>query len=181
MSRIGKLPVEFTSNVTVSIDNKDVLVKGPKGELSLTLHDRAVVNLEENKIIVTRQSDSKEDKSVHGLTRTLLANMVEGVTNGYEKKLEIVGVGYRAQATGKKITLTLGYSHPIEMQAPQGLEVTLDEQDKNIIIVKGIDKQAVGEFAANIRKQRKPEPYKGKGIRYVGEYVQRKAGKTAAK
>ncbi len=181
MSRIGKKPVEFSSDVTVTMQDGVVSVKGPKGELSTILNERAIVAIEEGQIIVTRHSDAKEDKSIHGLTRTLLANMVEGVTKGYEKRLEIVGVGYRAQATGKKITLNVGYSHPVEMNAPQGIEVNLDPENKNIIIVKGIDKQAVGEFAANIRKQKKPEPYKGKGIKYVGEYILRKAGKTAAK
>ena len=181
MSRIGKMPVPFSSDVTVTMQDRVVTVKGPKGELKIVLHDVAIVTIEDTQVVVTRKSDSKEDKSVHGLTRTLISNMVEGVTKGYEKRLEIVGVGYRAQATGKKITLNVGYSHPIDMDAPQGVEVTLDEKEKNIVIVKGIDKQAVGEFAANIRKQKKPEPYKGKGIKYVGEYILRKAGKTAAK
>jgi len=181
MSRIGKLPVVIPNDVTVTVQDGVVTVKGPKGELSQILNERANVAVEGDQVVVTRNSDSKEDKSIHGLTRTLIANMVEGVTKGFEKKLEIVGVGYRAQATGKKITLNVGYSHPVDMNAPEGIEVNLDNDNKNIIIVKGIDKQAVGEFAANIRKQRKPEPYKGKGIKYIDEYIMRKAGKTAAK
>lgn len=181
MSRIGKIPVSFPNGVTVALQDGVVSVKGPKGELSMILHNRAIVKVEDDKIVVARGSDSKEDKSIHGLTRTLIANMVKGVTKGYEKKLEIVGVGYRAQATGKKIILSIGYSHPVEMNAPKGIEVKMDEKEKNVILISGIDKQAVGEFAANIRKQRKPEPYKGKGIKYLGEHILRKAGKTAAK
>lgn len=181
MSRIGKLPVVIPANVTVSLDGMFMQVKGPKGELSLNLHPKAVVTIEDNTIVIKRKSNEKEDRSLHGLTRTLIANLVEGVTNGYEKRLEIVGVGYRAQATGKKITLTLGFSHPVEIDAPKGIEVTMDEKEKNLIIVRGIDKQAVGEFAANIRKKRPPEPYKGKGIKYQGEFILRKAGKAASK
>lgn len=181
MSRIGKLPVEIPTGVEVKLENNVVSVKGPKGNLSLNLHNRARIDIQEKEIIINRENDSKEDRSIHGLTRTLIANMVEGVTKGYEKRMEIVGVGYRAQATGKKITLSLGFSHTIEMDAPEGINVQMDEKEKNTIIVSGIDKQSVGEFSANIRKLRKPEPYKGKGIRYVGEFVPRKAGKTAAK
>lgn len=181
VSRIGKLPVNISSGVTITLEGQNIAVKGPKGELALTLHPRAVVNIEDNQIVVTRRSDSKEDRSIHGLTRTLIANLVEGVTKGYEKRLEIVGVGYRAQATGKKITLTLGFSHPVEMDAPAGIEVTMDEKEKNTIIIRGIDKQAVGEFAANVRKKRPPEPYKGKGIKYAGETILRKAGKSSSK
>lgn len=181
MSRIGKMPVVYPNGVTVTVQDGVVTVKGPKGELKIILHNRAIVNVAENQVVVARASDSKEDKSIHGLTRTLIANMVKGVTQGYEKRLEIIGVGYRAQATGKKITLSVGFSHPVEMNAPNGIEVKMDEQEKNVIVIKGIDKQAVGEFAANIRKQKKPEPYKGKGIKYVGEQILRKAGKTASK
>lgn len=181
MSRIGKMPVVCPNGVTVTVQDGVVTVKGPKGELKIILHNRAIVNVAESQVVVARASDSKEDKSIHGLTRTLIANMVKGVTQGYEKRLEIIGVGYRAQATGKKITLSVGFSHPVEMNAPNGVEVKMDEQEKNVIVVKGIDKQAVGEFAANIRKQKKPEPYKGKGIKYVGEQILRKAGKTASK
>lgn len=181
MSRIGKVPVEFPENVIVVIEGSKINVKGPKGNLSMNYHTLLNVNLEGNTVVVTRNSNEKQDRSLHGLTRTLIANMVEGVIQGFEKRLEIVGVGYRAQATGKKIVLTLGFSHPVEMLAPEGIEVLADEENKNILIIKGIDKQAVGEFAANIRKLRKPEPYKGKGIKYVGEHILRKAGKTASK
>lgn len=181
MSRIGKLPVVIPAGVEVKIEERLVFVKGPKGELSLQLPARSIVSIEEKDIIVKRASNSKEDRSIHGLTRTLIANMIEGVTKGFEKRMEIVGVGYRAQATGQNITLTLGFSHPVEMKAPKGITVQMDDKVKNTIIVSGIDKQAVGEFSANIRKLRKPEPYKGKGIRYVGEFVPRKAGKTAGK
>ena len=181
MSRIGKMPVPIVSGVSVEITDSSVVVKGPKGSLSFTILSGITVKEEDGIIIVERLNEEKQTRAFHGLTRATIANMVEGVSKGYEKRLEIIGVGYRAQATGKKINLTLGFSHPVEMEAPEGIEVTMDKDAKNIVIVSGIDKQLVGEFAANIRKLRKPEPYKGKGIRYLGEYVRRKAGKSAAK
>ncbi len=180
MSRIGKQIIEIPSGVTVEIQNQLVIVKGGKGELSYEMPVGIALEQEEGTLQVKRASDEKQMRAFHGLVRALIANMVEGVSKGFEKRLEIQGVGYRAQATGNKINLQLGFSHPIEMNAPKGVTVQNDEEEKNILIVSGIDKQAVGEFAANIRKLRKPEPYKGKGIRYVGEYVPRKAGKAAA-
>lgn len=181
MSRIGKAPVILPDGVTVSLEGRNVKVQGPKGELSITHHELVKVSLNEKELVVERSGDDKASKSMHGLTRTLIANMVEGVHKGFEKRLEIHGVGYRAQATGTKINLTLGFSHPVEIDAPAGINVEMDKDAKNEIIVQGIDKQLVGEFAANLRSLRKPEPYKGKGIRYKGEYVRRKAGKTAKK
>lgn len=180
MSRIGKQPVEVPTGVTVEINGTTVVVKGSKGELKREFHPNMKIELKDNQIIVTRPNDQKENRALHGLTRSLLANMVEGVTKGFEKQLEIVGVGYRAQASGNKITLNLGFSHPIEYKAPEGIEFEMDQEKKNIITVRGIDKQLVGEAAAKVRSYRKPEPYKGKGIRYVDEYVARKAGKAAA-
>ncbi len=180
MSRIGKQPVEVPTGVTVEINGTLVTIKGSKGELKKDFHPNMKIELKENQIIVTRPDDQKENKALHGLTRSLLANMVEGVTKGFEKQLELVGVGYRAQASGSKITLSLGFSHPIEYTAPQGIEFVIDKEKKNIIVVKGIDKQVVGEAAAKVRSYKKPEPYKGKGIKYIDEYIARKAGKTAA-
>ncbi|NIA01763.1 MAG: 50S ribosomal protein L6 [Nitrospirae bacterium] len=180
MSRIGKQPVEVPTGVTVEINGTLVTIKGSKGELNKDFHPNMKIELKENQIIVTRPDDQKENKALHGLTRSLLANMVEGVTKGFEKQLELVGVGYRAQASGNKITLNLGFSHPIEYTAPQGIEFIIDKEKKNIIQVKGIDKQVVGEAAAKVRSYKKPEPYKGKGIKYIDEYIARKAGKTAA-
>lgn len=179
MSRIGKQPVEVPTGVTVEINGTTVTVKGTKGELKKDFHPNMKIELKDDQIIVTRPDDQKENKALHGLTRSLIANMVEGVTKGFEKQLEIVGVGYRAQASGNKITLNLGFSHPIEYTAPQGIEFEMDKDKKNIITVRGIDKQVVGEAAAKIRSYRKPEPYKGKGIKYIDEYVARKAGKAA--
>ncbi len=179
MSRIGKLPIQIPSGVVVTIDNKLVTVKGPKGELSYTHHDLIKVEITETDVVVTKVNDERMSRSLHGLTRTLIANMVEGVTKGFEKRLELHGVGYRAQANGTKINLTLGFSHPVEMIAPDGILVLMNEKEKNEIIISGIDKQSVGQFSAKIRSLKKPEPYKGKGIRYKGEYVRRKAGKAA--
>ena len=181
MSRIGKLPVAIASGVSVEITEGAVVVKGSKGTLSFDLPLGITVTQEDTDLHVARSDDEKQTKAFHGLTRATLANMIEGVSKGFEKKLEIIGVGYRAQTSGQKINLTLGFSHPVEMDAPEGISVSMDPAAKNIIVVSGIDKQSVGEFAANIRKLRKPEPYKGKGIRYLGEYVRRKAGKSAAK
>lgn len=182
MSRIGKQPIVVPSGVTVTIDeNNKVTVKGPKGELVQTMHPNMKISQSEGELTVTRPNDQKENRALHGLVRSLLANMVTGVTNGYEKQLEILGVGYRANVNGSKLNLSLGFSHPIEYNIPEGITVEIDKEKKNILVIKGIDKQLLGEVAANIRSYRKPEPYKGKGIRYVGEYVQQKAGKAAAK
>jgi large subunit ribosomal protein L6 len=180
MSRIGKLPITVPNGVTVTINGVNVKVKGPKGELEFNFHPRAKIELDGSTLKVVRDSEEKIDKSLHGVTRTLLANMVEGVSKGFVKQLEIQGVGYRAQLAGSKLTLFLGFSHSIEFMAPKGIQITIDPEKKNIITVAGIDKQLVGEVSAKIREYKKPEPYKGKGIRYVGEYVQRKAGKAAA-
>ena len=179
MSRIGRKPVVIPAGVEVTLDGHTLTVKGPKGTLTRTFHNRMSIAVENNEIVVTRPSDDKEDKSIHGLTRTLIHNMVEGVTNGFKKELEINGVGYRAARQGNKLVLTLGFSHPVEMEAPAG--ITIDVPAPNKIIVSGADKEVVGAVAANIRKWREPEPYKGKGIRYEGEVVRRKAGKAGAK
>lgn len=176
MSRIGKKPVEIPSGVTVTVDGNVVTVKGPKGELTRQFNPDLTIKVEDNVITVTRPSDSKLHRTLHGTTRALLANMVEGVSKGFEKTLELVGVGYRAQKQGKKLVLSVGYSHPVEIEPEEGLEIEVPSNTK--IIVKGIDKERVGELAANIRAVRPPEPYKGKGIRYEGEYVRRKEGKT---
>jgi large subunit ribosomal protein L6 len=177
MSRIGKQPIPVPSGVEVTIEPALVKVKGPKGELSERVDRSMQVKQENGEILVARPTDRGEHRALHGLTRSLIANMVEGVTNGFEKRLEIQGVGYRAQLQGRKLVLALGYSHPIEMEAPDGIEFEVPQPTR--VIVRGISKQAVGEVAANIRKQRPPEPYKGKGIRYEGEYVMRKVGKRA--
>ncbi|HHV39673.1 MAG TPA: 50S ribosomal protein L6 [Tepidimicrobium sp.] len=177
MSRIGLKPIEIPAGVEVKVDDRNyVEVKGPKGTTGQQMSPDMKIEKEENQIMVNRSSDNKRQRSLHGLTRTLIANMIEGVTNGYSKSLEIQGTGYRAQKQGKKLILNLGYSHPIELEDPQGIEVEVPKA--NQIIVKGIDKQKVGNYAAVIRDFRKPEPYKGKGIRYSDEYVRRKVGKT---
>ena len=177
MSRIGKLPVPVPSGVDISIDGSTVSVKGPKGALSHTVAEPITVARDDDgAIVVTRPNDERESRSLHGLTRTLIANMVVGVTEGYSRSLEIVGTGYRAVARGSDIELALGFSHPVHDKAPQGVTITVDGPTK--LTVSGIDKQQVGEVAANIRKLRKPEPYKGKGVRYEGEQVRRKAGKA---
>lgn len=177
MSRIGLKPIDIPTGVEVKIsDNNLVEVKGPKGQLSQQLNENMLIKIEENQILIDRPSEKKMYKSLHGLTRTLIANMIEGVTNGYSKSLEITGTGYRAQKQGKKLILNLGYSHPIELDDPEGIEVEVP--NANQIIIKGIDKQLVGSHAAVIRDFRKPEPYKGKGVRYTDEYVRRKVGKT---
>lgn len=177
MSRIGKQPVEVPSAVDVKVDGQRVTVKGPKGELVLDVHPDMSVEVDDGAVVVTRPSEEQRHRALHGLTRSLLANMVEGVTDGFKKTLEIVGVGYRADKRGKGITLNLGYSHSIDYEAPEG--ITLETPDQTTIVVEGADKQAVGQVAAEIRSFRPPEPYKGKGIRYQGEQVRRKAGKTA--
>ena len=180
MSRIGRMPIAVPAGVTVEIaENNKVTVKGPKGTLERVLPAEMDIKMEGSEIIVSRPNDLKKMKSLHGLTRTLIHNMVIGVTEGYEKKLEINGVGYRAQKQGKKLILSLGYSHPVEMEDPEGLESVLDGQNK--ITIKGIDKQKVGQYAAEIREKRKPEPYKGKGIKYADEVIRRKVGKTGKK
>ena len=179
MSRIGKLPVAIPAGVEVKLEEGNVItVKGPKGTLTRKLVDDLDIKVEGSEVIVTRPSDLKRYKSLHGLTRTLIFNMVEGVTNGYTKELEINGVGYRAAKAGKKLTLTLGYSHPVEMEDPEGIETKVDG---NKITVSGIDKDKVGQFAAEIRTKRPPEPYKGKGIKYTTETIRRKVGKTGKK
>ena len=180
MSRIGKMPIAIPAGVTVEIaENNKVTVKGPKGTLERVLPSEMDIKMEGSEIVVSRPNDLKKMKSLHGLTRTLINNMVIGVTEGYEKKLEVNGVGYRAQKQGKKLVLSLGYSHPVEMEDPEGLETVLDGQ--NIIVVKGIDKEKVGQYAAEIRAKRAPEPYKGKGIKYADEVIRRKFGKTGKK
>ena len=180
MSRIGRMPIAIPAGVTVEIaENNHVTVKGPKGTLERTLPSEMDIKLEGSEVIVTRPNDLKKMKSLHGLTRTLINNMVVGVTDGFKKELEVNGVGYRASKAGKKLTLNLGYSHPVEMEDPEGIEVTVDGQ--NLIIVKGIDKEKVGQYAAEIREKRAPEPYKGKGIKYVDEVIRRKVGKTGKK
>lgn len=180
MSRIGKQIIEIPSGVEVTITGQSIKVKGSKGELEFTFDPSLTVTKEENGIRVRRNSDEPAIRSLHGLTRALINNMVIGVSKGFEKRLEIIGVGYRAQISGKKMTLNLGFSHPVELQVPEGLTAEMDQEQKNTLVISGIDKQLVGQFAANIRGFRPPEPYKGKGIRYVGEYVARKAGKSAA-
>ena len=180
MSRIGRLPITVPAGVTVEIaENNKVTVKGPKGTLVKELPVEMEIKQEADKIIVTRPNDLKRMKSLHGLTRTLINNMVVGVSAGYEKVLEINGVGYRAAKSGNKLTLSLGYSHPVEMTDPEGIETVLEGQNK--ITVKGIDKEKVGQYAAEIRDKRRPEPYKGKGIKYADEVIRRKVGKTGKK
>ena len=179
MSRIGKQPIPIPAGVTITISGQEVKVKGPKGELSQIVHKLVKVEQQDGQIITSPVNDSRESLSLWGLSRTLTNNMVEGVTKGFEKKLIITGVGYKAALKGRDIELQLGFSHPVLVKAPQGIELEVDPK-KNTVVIKGIDKQLVGETAANIRKWRKPEPYKGKGIAYEGEYIPRKAGKAAA-
>ena len=180
MSRIGKLPVVVPAGVEVKIGEGNLLtVKGPKGTLERKLSADMNIAMEDGQIVVTRPSDLKKHRALHGLTRTLIHNMIVGVTEGYEKTLEINGVGYRAAKSGKKLTLTLGYSHPVEMEDPEG--ITTETPDATTVVVKGIDKAAVGNYAANIRAWREPEPYKGKGIKYVDEHIRRKEGKAGSK
>lgn len=179
MSRIGRMPIEIPAGATVSLgDENHVTVKGPKGTLEKSFDKAMTISVEGNQVIVTRPNDLKRNRALHGLTRSLIFNMVTGVTNGYKKELEINGVGYRAQKQGKKLVLSLGYSHPVEMNDPEGITTTIEG---NKIIVAGINKEHVGQFAAEIRIKRPPEPYKGKGIRYIDEVVRRKEGKTGKK
>ncbi len=180
MSRIGRMPIAVPAGVTVDIaENNKVTVKGPKGTLERVLPAEMEIKLEDGQVVVTRPNDLKKMRSLHGLTRTLIANMVTGVTEGYEKVLEVNGVGYRAQKNGKTLVLSLGYSHPVEMVDPEGIESIVEGQNK--ITVKGIDKEKVGQYAAEIREKRAPEPYKGKGIKYADEVIRRKVGKTGKK
>ncbi len=176
MSRIGRMPIPVPSGVDVTLDGPHVTVKGPKGTLSHTLVEPITVQREADELIVTRPDDERDSRARHGLSRTLVANMVEGVTNGYEKTLEIVGVGYRVQAKGSSLEFALGFSHPVTIDPPEG--ITFEVQAPTRFVVRGIDKQKVGEVSAKIRKLRKPDPYKGKGVRYQGETVRRKVGKT---
>ncbi len=179
MSRVGKVPIPIPDKVKVEIDGQMIKVTGPKGDLSREIHADMVIKVEDNNILVTRPSDQKNHRSLHGLTRALINNMVVGVSDGYKKELELIGVGYRAEMKSKTLVLSLGYSHPILVTPPDGITLSAPAKT-HLIIVEGIDKEMVGEVAAKIRQFRKPEPYKGKGIRYVGEHVRIKAGKTAA-
>jgi large subunit ribosomal protein L6 len=176
MSRIGRLPIAVPSTVDVTIDGRQVTVKGPKGTLSRALHPDMTISREDGTLVVTRPTEQKTHKQLHGLTRTLVNNMVVGVTDGYRKGLEITGVGYRAALSGKKLQLNLGYSHQIEIDPPEG--ITFEVENPTRLAVVGIDKELVGQIAAKVRATRKPEPYKGKGVRYSGEYIRRKAGKA---
>ena len=179
MSRIGRMPIAIPAGVTVEVaENNKVTVKGPKGTLERVLPEEMTIKLEDGHVVVTRPNDLKKMKSLHGLTRSLIHNMVVGVSEGYTKTLEVNGVGYRAAKQGKKLTLNLGYSHPVEMEDPEGIETKVDG---NKIIVSGISKEKVGQFAAEIRDKRRPEPYKGKGIKYDTEVIRRKVGKTGKK
>ena len=180
MSRIGRKPVALPAGVEVTVDaNNVVTVKGPKGQLQEQVSKLIKVEVKENEVIFTREADSREERAQHGLARTLVNNMVVGVTQGYEKKLLLNGVGYRAEKKGNKLVMGLGFSHPVEMEDPEG--ITTEVPDATTVIVKGINKELVGNYAANVRAWRKPEPYKGKGIKYDGEYIRRKEGKTGAK
>ncbi|MBR5782716.1 MAG: 50S ribosomal protein L6 [Clostridia bacterium] len=177
MSRIGRKPIAIPAGVTVTVDEQNfVTVKGGKGTLTATMHPDMSIKVEGTEVLVTRPSDVKEHRSLHGLTRTLIANMIEGVTNGYKKELKISGVGYRAQMQGTKLVMNLGYSHPVEVDAVPG--ITIEVTDPNTVVISGTDKQLVGQFAANVRGKRAPEPYKGAGIRYSDEVIKRKEGKA---
>ena len=175
MSRIGRMPIAIPAGVEVKLDGNTVSVKGPKGELTRTVHENMKVEVNGAEVLVTRPNDDKENRALHGLTRTLIANMIEGVTNGYEKKLEVNGVGYRSQVNGNTLVLNIGYSHPVEMPFPEGVKAEVNDK---VITISGIDKQKVGQFAAEVREKRPPEPYKGKGIKYIDEYIRRKEGKA---
>ncbi len=179
MSRIGKAPITVPKGVTVDLKGNDVKVKGPKGELARTIRPEIAIKMEDDKVVLSTINDDRMSRSLHGLSRTLVANMVKGVSDGFDKVLEMTGVGYRATMDGKKLILALGYSHPVEIDPPQGLEIAVGKG--NVITVSGIDKQAVGDLASFIREKRPPEVYKGKGVRYKGEVIRRKAGKAAGK
>ncbi|MCQ2486774.1 MAG: 50S ribosomal protein L6 [Clostridia bacterium] len=176
MSRIGKKPIAIPAGVEIKLDGNTVTVKGPKATLTRTVHPKISVSVEGAELIVTRPDDTNESKALHGLSRSLLANMVEGVSEGFKKELEVNGVGYRAAVQGKKLVLTVGYSHPVEMEVPEGLTVECPSANK--IVVSGADKQLVGQFSAEVREKRPPEPYKGKGIKYADEHIRRKEGKA---
>lgn len=176
MSRVGKKPIEIPAGVTVTVNNGTVIVKGPKGELTRTFNPDMDIKIEDNIINISRPSDEKKHRALHGTTRAVIANMVEGVSNGFARNLELIGVGYRASKQGNKLVLNVGYSHPVEIEPEKGLEIEVPSNTK--VTVKGTDKERVGALAANIRGVRPPEPYKGKGIRYEGEFVRRKEGKT---
>ena len=176
MSRIGRLPIAVPATVDVTIDGRTLTVKGPKGSLTRALHPDMILSREESQLVVTRPTEQKTHKQLHGLTRTLVNNMVVGVTDGYRKGLEITGVGYRAALNGRKLQLNLGYSHPIEIDPPEGISFEVETPTRLAVV--GIDKELVGEYAAKVRSTRKPEPYKGKGVRYSGEVIRRKAGKA---
>ena len=176
MSRIGRLPITVPATVDVTIDGRQLTVKGPKGTLSRALHPDMTLSQEDGTLLVTRPTEQKTHKQLHGLTRTLVNNMVVGVTDGYRKGLEITGVGYRAALNGKRLTLNLGYSHPIEIDPPDGISFEVENPTRLAVV--GIDKELVGQMAAQVRSTRKPEPYKGKGVRYAGEHIRRKAGKA---
>ncbi len=176
MSRIGRAPITVPAGVEVTVNGSTVTAKGPKGTLTKTMHSNMAIAMDGNVITVTRPDDAKENRSLHGLTRTLIANMVEGVANGYKKELEINGIGYRAELKGKDLFMKIGYSHDILMTPPEG--VTIEVPSPNKVIISGADKQVVGQFAAEVREKRPPEPYKGKGIKYVDEYIRRKEGKA---
>ena len=179
MSRIGKRPIPLPKNVTATVDGQTIRVKGPKGELERRLHAAMRVTVEDGTVVVARPSDENEHKALHGLTRTLVANMVEGVTRGFQKQLDIVGVGYKAEARPYGLQLALGFSHPVEYRAPKGIKLTAPQPTQ--ILVEGADKETVGQVAAELRNLRPPEPYKGKGIKYAGEQIRRKAGKAGGK
>lgn len=178
MSRIGNMPIEIPAGVTIEIDeNNFATVRGPNGELAQGLSDRMQISVEDNVITVTRPTDERNDRALHGLTRSLVANMVQGVTDGFEKRLEIQGIGYRAEIQGRQLVMRLGYSHEVIFDPPEGIELAVEDNTK--VVVRGADKQKVGQLAAEIRKSRPAEPYKGKGVRYAGEHIRRKAGKAA--
>ncbi len=181
MSRVGKLPITIPSGVTITSNGQEITVKGSKGELKCMVHPNIKVEITDTEVICSRPNDQKENRSLHGTTRAIINSMVEGVSKGFEKKLEVRGVGYRFNISGKMLNLSLGFSHPIDFEIPEGITITAGEENKNLMIIAGIDKQLVGQTAARIREYRKPEPYKGKGVRYVDEYVKIKQGKKAAK
>lgn len=178
MSRVGKKPVQIPNGVTVELSENTIKIKGPKGELQKKFHENMKIEVKDGTVTVARPSDTQQNRELHGLTRNIIANMIEGVTKGFEKKMEIIGVGFRAQTAKNKITLSLGFSHPVIYLAPQSIEFKMDEEKKNILTISGLDKETVGETAAKIRSFKPPEPYKGKGIKYIDEHIQRKAGKA---
>ena len=179
MSRIGRMPIAIPAGVTVEVNGNKVTAKGPKGELTQEMHPDMIIEVEGNEVLVKRPSEDKLHKSLHGLTRTLVHNMIVGVSEGYKKELDVVGVGYRAAMEGKKLVMNIGFSHTVDVEPVDG--ITIEAPAPNKIVISGLDKQLVGQFAADVRKKRPPEPYKGKGIRYTGEVIRRKEGKTGAK